>query len=93
MSKPKKKKEKVIYYDDGSTISDMSRVNRTGQPRQPKPQQAPSSLRPVDPRNASKSKWKTYWSAVRMMLLPMFVVLGVLALLFLIMLGVGQCAS
>ena len=73
MSK-KNKKEKVIYYDDNSTIADMSSVNRKGQPQSskknqyiPKPQE---------------SKWQTYWSAVKMMVGPMFVALGILALLF-----------
>lgn len=78
MSKKKKKnkKEKVIYYDDNSTIADMSNVTRTGRKRQ-SPPQAPSSF---------KEKWKTYWAAVKMMLIPMFLVLAALAALFLLIL-------
>ena len=86
----KKKKEKVIYYDDGSTISDMSRVNRTGEPRSPKPQEnRADGMRNV----RSTSKWKTYWQSVRMMLVPMLVVLGVLCVVFLALLGLGHCAA
>ena len=33
----KKKKEKVTYYDDNSTISDMSNVTRIGQKNPPPP--------------------------------------------------------
>lgn len=72
----KKKKEKIIYYDDNSTIVDMSSVNRTGQPQPQKKKQY------ID--KPQESKWQTYWSAVRMMILPMFVVLGILAFLFLL---------
>ena len=76
MSKKKKKKQKVVYYDDNSTIADMSNVPRAGQKK-------PSGVPP--PRSTFKEKWKTYISAVKMMLLPMCVVLFVLAVLFLIL--------
>ena len=91
MSK-KKKKEKIIYYDDGMTISDMSSVNRKGQPIPPKKQPPKSSMHAVDPRFANKTKWDTYWAAVRMMLVPTLWVLGVLSILFLSMYLLGQCA-
>ncbi|MBQ8292149.1 MAG: hypothetical protein IJX88_06580 [Clostridia bacterium] len=72
----KKKKEKIIYYDDGSTISDMSRVNRKGEKRPP-----------AEPRRQSSSseKWRTYWSAVKMMIIPLCVALTVLGILYLLM--------
>lgn len=77
MSKKKKnKKEKVIYYDDNSTIADMSEVTGIGRK---KPSQPKSS-------STFKEKWKTYWAAVRMMLIPMFIVLAALAALFLLIL-------
>lgn len=91
MSK-KKKKEKIIYYDNGMTISDMSSVNRKGQPIPPKKRPQTSSMRAVDPRFANKTKWDTYWAAVRMMLVPTLCVLGVLSFLFLCMYLLGQCA-
>ena len=69
----KEKKEKVIYYDDNSTLVDMSSVTRTGKKQEPKPPKPPSSF---------ADKWNTYWSAVNMMIKPMLVVLGVIALLY-----------
>ena len=90
MSKKKQKKEKVIYYDDGSTISDMSRVNRTGEPR---PSNSSSQRQDGMRRVQSTSKWRTYWSSVRMMVGPMLIALGVLCIVFLCMLGIGHCAG
>jgi len=83
MSEKKKKKEKVVYYDDGSTIADMSRVNRTGEKRPERPVQ----------KSGFREKWKTYWAAVRMMIVPMFVVLFILLLLFVITSLIGNCAQ
>ena len=77
MGKKKKDTEKVVYYDDNSTIVDMSNVTGLkGKKRQPSPY----------PRRRStfKEKWKTYWSAVRMMLFPMFIVLIVLGIAYLL---------
>ena len=71
----KKKKEKIIYYDDNSTIADMSNVTRTGKKQPPKQQKPP----------VGESKWQTYWAAVRMMFVPMFFVLGIITVLFLLM--------
>lgn len=75
--KKKTKKEKVVYYDDNSTIVDMSNVTRIGQ-RQPNPPPVPRR------RSTFKEKWKTYWSAVRMMLLPLLIALLGLGALYLI---------
>lgn len=77
MSKKKQKKEKVTYIDDGITIADMS---------------AFSNKRKMDtgkdnflrPQSTFGDRWKTYWSAVKSMLVPMFITLGVLTVLFLI---------
>ena len=80
----KKKKEKVVYYDDNSTIADMSAVNKNGQ-KQPVQQQ-----KTVRPRSAFKEKWQTYWTAVKMMLVPTGVVLVIILILYLLMrLSVG----
>ena len=68
--KEEKKKEKVVYYDDGRTIADMSGVGR------PRSQGSHSTFR---------EKWKTYWSAVKMMLIPMAIVVGILVIMYLIM--------
>ena len=77
MDKKKKKKDKVVYYDDNSTVVDMSAVNKSGQKDSaPQPRQ----------RSSFKEKWKTYWSAVGMMLLPLIIVLSVIFVLYLIVL-------
>ena len=79
--KQKEKKEKIIYYDDNSTILDMSNVTRTGRKEEPKPIKVPASF---------KERWRTYWNAVDMMIKPMFVVLGIIGLLYVVlMLAVG----
>ena len=68
--KEEKKKEKVVYYDDGRTLADMSGVGR------PRSQGSKSTFR---------EKWITYWSAVKMMLIPMAIVVGILVIMYLIM--------
>ena len=74
MSKKKKKqKQKVIYYDDNSTIVDMSATVKKKKGAQQDP----------PPRSTFKDKLRTYFSAVKMMFLPMCVVLLILAVLFL----------
>ncbi len=75
MSKKKKKKEKIVYYDDNSTLSDMSGVGRARPPKKETSGPAPVY---------KPSKWKTYWSSVRMMLFPCLIALGVLGGLYLI---------
>ena len=70
----KKKKEKIAYIDDGRTIADMSGVS--GGRR--KCSSAP-------PRASFKEQFKTYIAAVKMMLVPMFVTIGILCVAFLIM--------
>ncbi len=71
---PKPQKEKVVYYDDNSTIADMSAVGR----RRPKTESS-------RPRATFKEQWKTYWSAVRMMLIPCAIALLILGLLYLLL--------
>ncbi len=68
-----KQKEKVIYYDDNSTIADMSQVNDRGKKRSDAPPRRKSTF---------KEKWKTYWAAVKMMLLPTCIALAAIAVLF-----------
>ena len=72
----KKKKEKVIYIDDGRTIADMSNVSG-GFSRYSRPKWQPS------PR--FKDVWQTYWMAVKLMLWPMLVVIACIGLIYVIM--------
>lgn len=78
--KPKKQKEKIVYYDDDSPIADMSSVNRTGEKKAPPPPKIKSTAR---------EKWRTYWTAVKSMFAPMLIVLGVIGLLYLLMMWLG----
>ncbi len=88
MSKKKKKnKQKVVYYDDGSTISDMSAVGRFNEKNPQRRNNAPKSA------STAKEKFKTFISAVKLMVLPMLVVLAILCVLFLGLWGIGQCAA
>lgn len=64
MSDKNRKKEKVIYIDDGRTIADMSGLP----PRREWLKKGTTS--------SFKEIWRTYWSAVKMMIRPMLVVLG-----------------
>lgn len=75
MSKKKKKKEKVVYYDDGRTIADMSNVGGRR-----KFETDDNNF--VRPRSTTKEIFKTYISAVKSMLIPMFITLGALAVVF-----------
>lgn len=68
--KKKSKKEKVVYIDDGRTIADMSGV--TGRPQWTK-RGTTSSVRDI---------LRTYFGAMRMMLLPTLAVCGILLAAF-----------
>lgn len=76
MGKDKKKKNKTVYVDDGSSIADMSGVGGSS----PRGRYNSGSR----PRASFKEQFKTYTDAVKMMFLPMLAVLGILALAFLI---------
>ena len=69
------KKEKITYIDDGRTIADMSALTPGFRKRSP-----------YTPRPKFKDVWKTYWGAVRMMLVPMAVVIAAMAIIYLVML-------
>lgn len=71
--KKKEKKQKVTYIDDGRTIADMSALGY-------KPRENSQTGK-----STFKDKWNTYWQAVRMMLLPTLVVVGIVTLAYLIM--------
>lgn len=77
MSDKKKKKEKIVYIDDGRTIADMSNV--TGGLKLKIPDRV--KYRP-SPR--VRDVLRTYFGAVRMMIKPMLVVIGFIMTAFLI---------
>ena len=75
MNMGKKKKEKVIYIDDGRTVADMSGVG--GGPR--------LSSSATRPRPDAREVWKTYWGAVKRMFVPMLVVLCAICILYMVL--------
>ena len=78
--KPKKKKEKITYIDDGSTLADMSGLRGNTPLRRP--------LRPSyekqkrEPTTRAGAIWQTYVTAVRAMIGPMLVFLGGVSVIF-----------
>ena len=73
-----KKKEKVKYIDDGRTIADMSGL-RTG------PRLKSNSYRPP---LKFKDVMKTYFSAVKLMFMPMLVVIVGICVIYMILYAV-----
>lgn len=77
---PKKKKEKITYIDDGSTLADMSGVRGNTPLRRP--------LRPSyekqkrEPTTRAGAIWQTYLTAVRAMIGPMLITLGAVSVIF-----------
>ena len=67
-----KKKEKITYIDDGRTLAGITggRLGRRN---------------PNAPRSSAKEKWNTYWSAVKMMFLPMLATMGAICIIFAIL--------
>lgn len=79
----KKKKEKITYIDDGSTIADMSGVGRKplGRPAQP----LYGGKQKRQPTTRAGSVWQTYKDAVRSMIGPMLITLGGISVVFLLL--------
>lgn len=67
MSKQKKKKEKITYIDDGSTIYDMSALG---------------NRRSGGKKGSAKEQFATYMKAVKQMIIPMLVTMGIITLVF-----------
>ena len=79
----KKKREKITWIDDGSTIADMSGVGRgLGGNRQAKPKPTTKKGKPA---NRFQECAATYLGAMKMMFIPMLVTLGIICLVFLIL--------
>lgn len=96
----KPKKEKIVYIDDGSTVADMSSVSRRPKKQQPSSSQKfardlpkksnwPESKLPNQKlrtgRGTRREQMNTYLSAVRMMIIPMLVTLGIIGVVFLLL--------
>lgn len=71
----KERKVKVIYYDDGSTIADMSATYKYGK----KPDRQKSSFR---------AKMQTFFGVMKKMVLPMLCTLAAFLLIYIFLLAV-----
>ena len=77
---PKKKKEKIVYIDDGSTVADMSGVKGNVPLRRPvRPSYGKQKPQPT---TRMGQAWETYKAAVRAMVGPMLVFLGGMSVVF-----------
>lgn len=88
--KEKKKREKVVWVDDGRTIADMSNLPTRGIGRSlsdANPKRKMSETERQFNRSAliNKDHLATYLAAVRMMFLPMLATIGIICLAFLIL--------
>ena len=70
-----KKKEKIKYIDDGRTIADMSAL-RTSPRLRSNPYRPPLKFKEV---------LKTYFSAVKMMFMPMLVVVVGICVIYMVL--------
>ena len=77
---PKKKKEKIIYIDDGSTVADMSGVKGNTPLR--RPVQPSYGKQKRQPTTRAGAIWQTYKEAVRSMIGPMLITLGGVSVVF-----------
>lgn len=87
--KEKKKRERVVYIDDGRTIADMSNLPTRGLGRSLSDARPKRELSETEKAfNRSRPAWRdhlaTYFAAVRMMFLPMLAVIGIICIAFLI---------
>lgn len=73
-----KKKEKIRYIDDGRTIADMSGL-RSGPRLHTNPYRPPLKFKEV---------LKTYFSAVKLMFMPMLVVVVGICIIYMILYAV-----
>ena len=73
----KPKKEKIRYIDDGSTVVDMQPLEEANR----RPGQKP---RTPGAKGTLREQMRTYFAAVRLMLVPMLVTLGLIFVSFLI---------
>ncbi len=88
--KEKKKREKVIWIDDGRTVADMSNLPTRGFGRslsdaRPKKEMSETEKQFYRSRPAWRDHLATYFAAVKMMILPMLATIGILSLAFLIL--------
>ena len=80
MSKDKKKK--VKYIDDGRTIADMSPLYGNRPKQTENRSDAPKGAFGFRPGHTPKDWAKTYWEALKLNLMPMFITIGIICAAF-----------
>ena len=95
--KEKKKREKVVWIDDGRTIADMSNLPSRGIGKSLSDARPKREMSETEKQfYKSQPKWReylaTYFAAVKMMFLPMLAVIGMISLAFLILYILAQLA-
>ena len=81
MGNKKNKKQKTVYIDDGSTIADMSGLEKSKKSNRSDTGKQYSAR----PRASAREQWNTYVQSVKMMFLPMLVTIGIICVVFLIL--------
>lgn len=74
-----KKKEKIIWVDDGRTVADMSGVSRKGCTTDPS---SSKYGRPIRYSAPLKDKMRTFFDAMGFMFLPTLAIVGLLCAAF-----------
>ena len=95
--KEKKKREKVVWIDDGRTIAEMSNLPSRGIGKSLSDARPKKEMSETEKQfYKSQPKWReylaTYFAAVKMMFLPMLAVIGMISLAFLILYILAQLA-
>lgn len=95
--KEKKKREKVVWIDDGRTIADMSNLPQRGFGKSLSDAAPKREMSETEKQfNRSRPVWKdhlaTYFAAVKMMFLPMLAVIGIICIIYLILYILAQAA-
>ncbi len=80
--KKKKKKPKVTYIDDGRTIADMSNVSGGFKGRSAGNGGKGDSFRSNGARGTLADQARTFFAAMRMMVKPMLVTMGIITVAF-----------
>lgn len=99
MSDKKNKKKKVVYYDDGRTIADMSGLygapsgDDSDAGSDNNSQGYSGGMSSQRPGKSLKEQAATYWNTVKTMFLPMLATLGILFGTFLILWIILEIAS
>lgn len=74
--KEKKKEQKIVYIDDGSTVADMSGTFK----KDKKTREAS--------RATFKERWATYWGVVKKMIFPLLITLLGLTLFYILLITI-----